>query len=647
MCGFAGFYAKQTLSSALLESMTTSLSHRGPDDQGFYSWTGAQHSKLWKRPNENSGNIRYGMGFRRLAIIDLSEGGAQPMSSPDGRYHICFNGEIYNYVELRKEISDVNLRSQSDTEVLLHCLIRWKEKALAKLNGIFAFSFFDSKTGELMVARDHFGIKPLYYFQDQRGIFFGSEIKALLKAREGRPSLRKSLLSRYLMTNWIPDPDTLFEDIYKLEPGSFLKVSPQLEVSRHTYWDLNYSQADNLSAEAWMEKLDGALNRAVDRQLRSDVPVAFFLSGGVDSSLLAAKAVKVQKERPTTFTIGFKWSHSKEDSLDVESARRMVKQFPFQHNEIILEPSIVSLLPRVVEVLEEPIADPAAICSYLICEAAAKKFKVLVSGQGGDEMFGGYPLYFGSVLAHHTQQLPAPLLSALNSAMHWLPYSVGNHRVQSVHRLQKLFSSAQHPWPEPFYLLRSSMVDVPLGELLNSNVASVQQPPFGRHQELFKNAESWEALEQALYLDAKTYLPSLNLTYTDKTSMAHSVEVRVPFLDLEIADLAQRLPGKLKTSWGHSKILLKMLAEKTLPQEVVHRKKTGFGLPVRDWLLSDLQPLAQDLLSESRLSRQKLLQPQLISRWLKEHREMRADHSAKIYSLMTLQLWLEKFDVSV
>jgi asparagine synthase (glutamine-hydrolysing) len=646
MCGFAGFYTSDLTTSALLEDMTRAIAHRGPDDEKLYGFSGSGKEKLWRRREESPFPIHLGLGFRRLSIIDLSDQGSQPMATEDGRYHICFNGEIYNYIELRDELRS-RVRSQSDTEVLLRLLAEKGKDALPRLNGIFAFALWDRETKTLTLARDNFGIKPLYYFKDERGVFFGSEIRSLLCARLGAPRLNRPLLQRYLLNNWVADPDTLFEGIFKLEPGHHLTIGPNLELKNEAYWDLSLRPMPGRTLETSVGDLNAALDRVVERQLRSDVPVAFFLSGGVDSSLLAAHAMRVQKAPPTTYTVGFKWNQNRHDMLDIESARLMAKEFGFQHNEILLEPSIVSLLPKVVEVLEEPIADAAAICSYLICEAAASRFKVLISGQGGDELFGGYPVFRAGAAAYYAQKLPTSLLQLGKSASDRLPYALAGHRLQVVHRLKKLARSALMPWPEPFCWLRSPFAPDAMEALLAPGVAETQLSPWGKQLELYERVKDLDPIHQLLYLDTKTYLPSLNLAYTDKTSMHHSMEVRVPLLDLEISNLISSIPASLKVGAREDKVLLKRLAELTLPKAVVHRKKAGFGLPLKDWFLKDLQPMARDLLSEERLKRQGLFNAPVVTRWLDEHQKLKADHGPKIFSLMTLQLWLERFNVAI
>ena len=283
----------------------------------------------------------------------------------------------------------------------------------------------------------------------------------MLKAKSETPSLRHSLLTSYLLCNWVPDPDTLFDGIQRLEPGHFLTLNPGAAPKKSRYWDLSFAADETKSLRQWSDALSARLDSAVARQIRSDVPVGFFLSGGVDSSLLAAKAAQSASVKPSTFTIGFRWTRSapgsSHDNLDLECARLLKDQFPFDYHELILDPSIVSVLPKVVACLEEPVADPAALCSYLICEAASKRFTVMISGQGGDELFGGYAVYPAGRLAAGMQRLPGSILSLFSRASGHLPYSIAGRRMQLTHRVKKMMSMVGRPWPEPFLLLRSAM----------------------------------------------------------------------------------------------------------------------------------------------------------------------------------------------
>ncbi len=623
--------------------MTESIAHRGPDDFGYYGWDTGKGTLFRETPPAQI--YKVGLGFRRLSILDLSRNGAQPMATPDGRFTLVFNGQIYNHEELRAQLPDVKWRSHSDSEVLLHLLARMGIHALSKLNGMYAFAFFDSQTGEMLLARDPIGIKPLYYFSDDRGLFFASEIRALLKARREKPSVRKELLTRYLANGWIPDPDTLFEGIYRVNPGHFLLVKRDGEVAETQFWEFEAKARTDLTKRQWKDRLETVLDDSLRRQMRSDVPLGFFLSGGVDSSLLTVRAAKITRHRPLAFSVGFQWKGDPSPGEDMRASRLLGSHFSLNRREILVEPRIVDLLPKVTHVLEEPIADAAALCSYLICEAAKSQVKVLVSGQGADELFGGYPIYQAGYVASKLNAMPA-MSGLMKFSSRLLPYSLGGRQIQSVHRLKKIAAAMQETWPDPFLFLRSPFRKGELEDLLAPELVTHQLSPYGRHLEFFQRAKGWDLYDQMLYLDTKTYLPALNLAYSDKTSMAHSVELRVPFLDQEMVSFAESLPTKYKATLTGSKVLLKSVAERTLPKQIVRRRKAGFGLPLRDWFVKDLQPMASDLLASDRLKRQGLFDSEKPSQWLREHRELKADHCTKLYTMMTLQLWLDSHSLS-
>ncbi|MBI1859433.1 MAG: asparagine synthase (glutamine-hydrolyzing) [Deltaproteobacteria bacterium] len=647
MCGIAGFYTDDSHreTEARLESMTDALVHRGPDGQGYATFSPGSSPRLWHSPRAGETRHRVGLGNRRLKILDLTENGAQPMRSSDGRYFLTFNGLIYNFAELKRELPSISFRSTCDTEVLLYWLAEKGIDGLSRLNGIFAFAFYDTQTDRLLLARDPVGVKPLYTFKNSQGLYFASEIKALLPLLNGKPHLRQELMARFLLNNWIADPDTLIDGIFRLPAGHYCVVDRGQVQAPTPFWDLDYGHHENRSLDEWSSHLSEALDGAVTRQMTSDVPLAFFLSGGIDSSLLAAKASKLKQAPPTTYTIGFDWARTPVDRLDIESARVVAKQFGLNHKEIILSPSIVSLLPKVIDTLEEPIADTAALSSFLICEAARKDFTVLISGQGGDELFGGYPVYRGALASRALTHAPKTVLSALDHVAHQTPYTIAGHPLQTVSRLRKIFFSARSGWPGAFLEMRSPMRSDQLAGLIAPEFLLSQADPFAAQHALFEHARDWESRDQMLYLDFKTFLPSLNLSYTDKTSMKNSVDVRVPLLDLEVIRIAQRIPAHAKFDLKGSKICLKRMCRGFLPDSIVDRKKAGFGLPLKEWLTRDLNPLAHELLAPDRLRKQRLFDPLLPQSWLKQHEQGTGDQSLKIYSLLTLQLWMDRFDV--
>jgi len=647
MCGFAGFLTKgRPQEVACLEKMTTVLAHRGPDDQGFFGVRPDGETLNWKRVGDFTGALKLGLGFRRLSILDLSTQGSQPMVTSDQRFSMVFNGQVFNYLELKSNLQGVNYRSTTDTEVVLELLARKGVEGLSSFNGMFALALYDQSKRELLLARDPMGIKPLYYIDRPDGFYFASEIKGLFHIPEFCRSLNQSALTTYLLSHSVADPDTLFEGVKKLEPGHWMRLGENGVRESKSYWEFNSEPDRSVLLSEWTERLDQTLQGALNRQLRSDVPVGFFLSGGIDSSLLTVQASKIQQTRPTTFTIGFKWSQKASDNLDLLSSRLIRDRFDIQYHEMILQPSVVSLLRDVIETLEEPVADPAALCSHLICQVAHEhQFKVLISGQGGDELFGGYAVYPAGLLVNRVSQFPSSVVNGFRTVADCLPYSMEGRRVQSVHRMQKVLSSIQRPWPESFLWLRSPMRLEELRSLVNPDWLGDTNRPLWNSFKHADHSRNWDAMNQMMYLDMKTYLPNDNLTYSDKTSMRHSVELRVPLLDLEIARLMERVPAKYKATFRKSKILLKEVARKYLPNEIIHRRKAGFGIPLKEWFATDLMPMTREILSESNLNRHGMLNPVTVTKWMDEHQNLRADHSMKLYNLITLQMWIDRFHV--
>ena len=666
MCGIVGFYAKEVVASEVLEAMASSIQHRGPNDAGYVGLSAEGKWLRWNHPGEVSVPLRFAMAFRRLAILDLTAEGAQPMVSRSGRHWLCFNGEIYNYLELRESLAGVTFSSSGDTQVLLHLLEARGTEALPLLNGMFAFSFFDVEKKRLSLVRDPLGIKPLYYENRKEGFFFGSEIRALLAAHNEAPRLQASLLSRHLLCQWLTEPDTLFQGISRLEPGTVLEVGENLTVMKSRYWDFSFARQESLprskkqfwsfskphvsvqghgESKTWESRIEEGLKQAVSRQLRSDVPVAFFLSGGLDSSLLAALAAKARPESITAYTIGFSWSGRSEDSLDERAARHVAKTLGLNHKEMILSPQVVHTLPKVIRAMEEPVSDPAAICSYLICEAASDQYRVLISGQGADELFGGYGFYQNAKRMHWAQGLYRYLPVGTTKAAKWLSQEIADRPHEKWHRLQKLLSTIQHPWPQSLFLLRSGFLWEEWSGVLTKPFQEIQEDPFLRHLEIWKSINHRDVVEQAMFWDLNAYLPGVNLFYSDKTSMAHSVELRVPYLDQNLVELVRQLPLSEKWDGHRHKIILKKIAKAYLPREVIERKKTGFGLPVRDWLRHELQPLLKDWLNPTLLKAQGIFEPNLVANWIKEHEEGKRDHSAKLFALLSFQFWKDSFHV--
>jgi asparagine synthase (glutamine-hydrolysing) len=641
ICGTAGF-----VDVPLVERMIDIIRHRGPDDRGVHI----------------SNDHRVGLGSCRLSIIDLSPAGRMPMSNEDGSIWITQNGEIYNFPELRHELEGRGhrFRSRSDTEVLIHGYEEWGLDLLPRLNGMFAFALLDRrdhslhKFPKLLLARDRFGIKPLYYWSRGDRLLFASEIKAILLANEVRAELNLQSLHRYLSFLWIPGPATLFSEIQQVPPGHYLSWNddgPEIK----PYWQLRFNVDEGMQEKTAIEELQSILQRAVDRHLISDVPVGVFLSGGLDSSSLLALSTKNNGGGRKAYTIAYRSEDAQLEQSDDDPvyAKKVARQFDADYHEIEVAPDIIDLLPKVVWHLDTPVADPAAISTYLICKAAQPDLKVLLSGQGADEVFAGYRVHMAHRLAAHVRRIPrflrnrpaATLLSVLLGMKDKIP-GVRPGLVLAAHRfIGKLLSSAALAPEERYILSRSysteselrAMYSEDLREELGTCVASAQ------YREYFRAVEHEDFVSRMLYVDAKTFLPDLNLAYCDKLSSAASVEVRVPFLDNELIDFLVRVPPNLKLKGLTGKYLLRRAMSGTLPNEVLRRRKAAFGAPIRKWLRNDLRPIVDDLLSEDVVRHRGLFDPDAIQKLITEDREGTQENTYLIWALLTLETWQQSF----
>jgi asparagine synthase (glutamine-hydrolysing) len=628
MCGICGTVGRAE--EAELGFMTDGMAHRGPDGRGVKTF---------------QGEVPAGLGHRRLAIIDPSPAGAQPMAYAD-RWWITYNGELYNFRELRHELEADGERfgSDCDTEVLLRMFALHGPAMLERLNGIFAFAVWDDLEQRLFVARDRLGVKPLYYMH-RRGLFaFASELKVLLPFLE-TPSLDTSALADYLTFLWVPDPKTAFREIEKLPPGHYAWVD-ESGISIHEYWDLHFSPEEQSEGE-WCEQVAETVHRSVLRQMVSDVPLGSFLSGGVDSSAIAA-AMAGQGAPVETYTIGSPGEEPRPEigPHDITHARRVSSLLGTQYHESILRPDVLELLPKTVWHLEEPVADPAAISTYLICREAGQRMPVMLSGMGADELFAGYPRHLAYRMSRALQAIPRPLRRGLETLAGPVARPGRPGRLRGPRRnLWKFLRAAGRSPAEQYlsfssYYARNELHDLLAPELRTELDA---YDPLAKHRGYLQRATGGDELNRLLYLDAKTFLPCLNLTYTDKMSMAASVEVRVPLLDDELVALAARIPSGLKLKGWRRKYIFKRSQEGRLPRDVIWRRKAGFGAPIRAWLDRDLRPLLDDLLSEETLRRRGLVDPAAVARLRSENAAGRADYSLQIYALLSLELWSQTF----
>jgi len=644
MCGIAGLISPNP--EDRIAAMLQSIEHRGRDDEGV--WTSG--------PIDDAGQ-RVCLGHRRLAIIDTSSAGHQPMLSADGRYVITFGGEIYNYRELRNELKSKGhvFRTETDTEVLLNAFAEWGTDCLVRLNGMFSFAVWDNQERTLTLARDRVGIKPLYYCRPKAAnghaasFIFASEIKAILASGLHRPTMNLEALNQYLTFLWTPDPHTLFEDVWKLPPGHFLTVRDgRVEVSE--WWDISFDKIEEGRSESWWrDRVYETLDRVVGLEMVADVPLGSFLSGGVDSSaIVALMKHHGQGNQISTYTVGMEAKDLRFDIIpdDVIWARRVGELLQTDYHEIMLQPDVASLLPKLVYHADEPIADPAMLSSFLISQAAREKLRVMLSGMGGDEVFAGYPRQLAMKVAGALDPVPKllrrPVMHLLATA---LPGARPGKLTAPLRNAKKFATSAALDFEERYLGFGTYFTDRMKQQLYTDETrqATSGLDAYREHRRYFARVQNAAPLNRLLYVDLKTFLPCLNLAYTDKTSMAANLEVRVPFLNHELMELAARMPTDLKLRGLKRKYILKRAAEKLLPKDIVWRKKAGFGAPIRSWLRGPLKPLVDDLLSKETVRSRGLFRPESVQQIIDANRSGREDFSLQVFQLLTLELWQREF----
>lgn len=636
MCGINGFAGKfGPTDASLIARMNQTLIHRGPDDCGVYL----------------DPHGRAGLGHARLSILDLSPAGHQPMSDHDRQVHLVFNGEIYNYRELRLELERAGhrFRSHTDTEVLLRLYLEQGERMLDRLNGMFAFAIWDERTATLFAARDHFGIKPFYYhaFPDGR-LIFSSEVKSLFACPEVPRGLHLPALADYLSFLWVSDPLTMFEGIQKLPPGHKLRWRDgRLDVE--CWWDLEYPDEPlDVAEEELAEELCHRLDVAVKRQLISDVPVGAFLSGGLDSSAIAAAMTRAHAGEVRCYTMGWNDDDNIVDQLvnDLPYAREVAKHLGVSLKEVRATPDITELWPRMIYHLDEPVADPAAISSYMIAKLARDDGTVvLLSGAGADELFAGYRRHCGPALMGRLAGLPRPIGRLLARGSRWLPGSRAGTIGGVLRRSRKLLAGAGLSEEEQFILYTQWTSEQERLGLLTPDVREIvarRDPAWATHELLVRHPRT-PPLNRYLYRDLKTFLPALNFLYTDKTGMAVGLECRVPYLDLELVEFAARVPCSLKLHGLIGKYLLRKAVGSRLPADILTRPKTGFGAPLRKWITQDLREMVDDLLSRETIERRGLFQWEAVEAMKRATRTGAADHGYIIWALLTLELWQRIF----
>jgi asparagine synthase (glutamine-hydrolysing) len=602
---------------ALMSAMGRTIVHRGPDDEGHHA------------------DGPCAIGMRRLSIIDLA-GGHQPLSNEEGTLWVVCNGEIYNYRELRQELVALGHRfkTASDSEVLLHSYAQHGEKFLDRLNGMFGFGLWDARKRRLIVGRDRLGVKPIYVYRDARRVAFASEAKALLALPGVTAQMEPAALHSYLNLGYVAAPHSIFRGVSKLMPASVLVVE-EGRVEERRYWRVPGAVDRTLTESEWVERVRARLEESVRMQMVSDVPIGAFLSGGIDSSTVVG-FMAAHSDRPVrTYAIGFEGTAADEYYNELPYARQVAKLFRTEHREIVVRPDVVSLLPTLLWHMDEPLSDTAFITTYLVSQFARREVTVILSGVGGDELFGGYRRYLGNHYQAYFERLPGWVRSMASAAGERLP-SDRHSPWLNLARLAKGFLEAAGL---PFEARYSAYVQVFSAPEVKRLLRPDGAPYPDAIASAFLHAGGTDSLNRMLVVDAETQLPDDLLMLTDKMSMATSLECRVPLLDHELVELAARMPEDVKIRGGKLKYVMKKAMSGVLPREILERKKRGFGTPMGAWLKQDLAPLMRGLLSESVVNGRGLFHFQAIKELIGLHESNRIDGTDRLLALLNLEIW--------
>ena len=624
MCGIAGIVS-QSADLELIRPMTEALSHRGPDGSGIWS------------------DGLCSLGHRRLAIIDLSVKGKQPLCNENETVWIVFNGEIYNFQELRVDLerSGHKFNSHTDTEVIVHAYEQWGTECVKKLRGMFAFAMWDQQRRRLFLARDRVGKKPLYYADSGRSFAFASELQGLLQNPEVPREVDLEAVDSYLSWGYVPAPLTGFKNVSKLLPAHFLVLDVGPDGTRmHTerYWDLKYSPKVTMAEPEAGEHLREKLTEAVRYRLISDVPLGAFLSGGIDSSIVVGLMAEISGARVKTFSIGF----DDNDYNELRFARAIAERWGTDHTELIVKPDELAVLPKLVRHYGEPYADSSAIPTFYVSRITRSGVTVALSGDGGDESFAGYDRYAATRIADRIASLGS-FGSATAVLARFLPDSIDPKNL--VRRAKRFLSVAHEERPVRYGNWVSYFTAAAKKQLYTPYFAEGVALNNGCHwmKDLWKEVGELESVDAAMAVDIKSYLPYDLLTKVDIASMANGLEARSPFLDHVVMEFAARLPTHFKLHRRQSKYLLKKTFADLLPTENVRRRKMGFGVPIAKWLRTSSRELLQDTLLSHRARERGYFKPDRVDHLVREHVAERADHSFQLWNLLMLELWQQEF----
>lgn len=623
ICGIVYFDQSRSVDQALLGTMCDTIFHRGPDQQGFYL------------------NGSVGLGSVRLSIIDVA-GGKMPISNEDGNVWIVYNGEVYNFPALRERLERAGHRfeTHTDTEAIVHLYEELGDDFARELNGMFACAMWDERKGRLILARDHMGIKPLYYAHLGDRLVFGSEIKAMLDAGIDR-TIDPLALHDYLSLNYVPGPRTIFSAIKKLPPGHLLTYEAEThEVTIRQFWDVPRSSSNGIIISNDLETdLLNLLREVVHDQLISDVPLGAFLSGGIDSSLVVALMSEVTGQPVKTFSVGF----AEKSYNELPYARIVAERFRTDHHEIIMQPDAMETVAAMTNYFDEPFADSSSVAVFAVSELARKHVKVALSGDGGDEVFGGYATYQADKIAALYRRLPKAIGAGIVPRLvNMLPTSEG--KVSFDFKAKRFVQGgtlaplpAHAAWKSFFSEgMKAQLYDIDSGK---TNL----RPTVQLLQEHYDAYASSDVMNRLMYVDSKVQLVDDMLVKVDRMSMAHSLEVRVPLLDVRLVEWMARMPSDLKVRGLKLKYLLKRVAARVLPAEILERRKAGFSVPIPLWIKTDLRPMVTERLSPEAIAAEGFFNSRVVAEMLNDHWSGRRDYSRQIWNLLMFSMWHERY----
>lgn len=620
MCGIAGFtqFNNHFGDNKTLTTMGDAILHRGPDAGGTYL---EEH---------------IGLSHRRLSIIDLSESGNQPLISHDQQYVIAFNGEIYNFLELREKLASQGypFKTHTDTEVILALYEKMGTDCLKEINGMFAFAIWDKTTESLFIARDRIGKKPLYYYPTENDVVFASELKAILTLDSIPREIRLDALHDFFAYQYVPDPKTIFKGIFKLEPGHFLTINAD-GITRQQYWDISFKDQNLQTEEEIKHGLQDVINRCTRSRMVSDVPLGAFLSGGVDSSGIVATMAKISKTPITTCSIGFDANQFNETEFALEVA----EQYQTNHHEFTVHQNVEDNLEHIVRFFDEPFADPSLVPTFFVSQLARQKVTVAIAGDGGDEVFAGYEKYSIDHIENRIRNFFPPLirktvfppLAKLTAAF--------NFRV--CKKATTLLNTLSLDPDMGFYLSNAQITDTLWNKMASQKTLSTlgDYHPSTITTDFYQNSDGRDHLSKILYTDMKTYLPGDILVKVDRMSMANSLEVRAPILDYTLIEFATTIPSKYKFKNGEKKHILKEAFKQDLPDSILYRKKMGFSVPLALWLRTEIKDLAEKVIFSSEGGLKEYFNMPYIQELWNQHQNENDDHSTVIWSMLMFQMW--------